>query len=73
MNSTIIGRIFPAGGDAKFGLWCDFLVMWGIILPLSYLRAFVWQVRPIILFAVISLDEMIKLPAAAIRTANTSG
>ncbi|WP_255295293.1 hypothetical protein [Bacillus sp. AFS037270] len=40
---------------------------------MSYLRAFVWQVRPIILFAVISLDEMIKLPAAAIRTANTSG
>lgn len=67
LNSTIIGGIFPAGGDAKFGFWCDFLVMWFIILPLGYMSAFVWNVHPIILYAVISLDEIIKLPLAAIR------
>ncbi|WP_462410282.1 MATE family efflux transporter [Neobacillus sp. Marseille-QA0830] len=67
MNSTIIGGIFPAGGDAKFGLWCDSVVMWGIILPLGYLSAFVWHVHPIALYAVISLDEIIKLPLAAFR------
>lgn len=67
MNSAIIGGIFPAGGDAKFGFWCDLIVMWGIILPLSYLSAFVWHVTPVVLYAVISLDEMIKLPVAAIR------
>jgi Na+-driven multidrug efflux pump len=67
LNSTIIGGIFPAGGDPKFGLWCDFLVMWFIILPLGYMSAFVWNVHPIILYAVISLDEIIKLPLAAIR------
>lgn len=67
MNTTIIGGIFPAGGDSKFGFWCDAVVMWGIILPLGYLCAFVWHVSPIILYAVISLDELIKLPIAFIR------
>jgi putative MATE family efflux protein len=66
-NSTTIGGIFCAGGDAKFGFWCDTVVMWGIILPLGYLCAFVWSVPPVILFAVICLDEIVKLPAALIR------
>ncbi|WP_325168688.1 MATE family efflux transporter [Paenibacillus sp. S28] len=67
MNSTIIAGIFTAGGDSKFGFWCDAVVMWGIILPLGYLCAFVWHVPPILLFAMISLDEIIKLPVALIR------
>lgn len=66
-NSTTIAGIFPAGGDSKFGLWCDTVVMWFVILPLSYLCAFVWQVSPIVLYLVISLDEIIKLPIAFIR------
>lgn len=67
LNSTNIGGIFCAGGDAKFGFWCDFVVMWGIIVPLGYICAFVWHLHPIILYAVLSLDEVIKLPAAVIR------
>ncbi|TLM83840.1 MAG: MATE family efflux transporter, partial [Actinobacteria bacterium] len=67
INSTIIGGIFPAGGDPKFGFWTDTIVMWGIILPLSYLAAFVWHLQPILLYAIISLDEVIKLPIAIIR------
>ncbi|MNO69134.1 hypothetical protein D3C76_599830 [compost metagenome] len=41
--------------------------MWGIILPLSYLSAFVWKLPPIALYAVISLDEIVKLPAVLMR------
>lgn len=67
MNSTNISGIFCAGGDSKFGFWCDTVVMWGIILPLSYMCAFVWQLQPVLLYAVISLDEIIKLPFAYIR------
>lgn len=67
VNSTIIAGIFPAGGDSKFGFWCDTVVMWGIILPLGYLCAFVWELPPICIYAVICLDEIIKLPAAFIR------
>ncbi|PPQ47128.1 MATE family efflux transporter [Paenibacillus peoriae] len=67
INSTTIAGIFTAGGDSKFGFWCDTVVMWVIILPLGYLCAFVWQVPPIFLYIVISLDEIIKLPVAFIR------
>ncbi|GAE07996.1 MATE family efflux transporter [Paenibacillus sp. JCM 10914] len=54
INAATIAGIFPAGGDSKFGFWCDTVVMWGIILPLSYLCAFVWRIPPILLYAVIS-------------------
>lgn len=67
VNSTNIGGIFPAGGDPKFGFWADTLVMWGIVLPLSYLSAFVWHIHPVLVYVVISLDEIIKLPAALLR------
>ncbi len=67
MNSTVIGGIFCAGGDAKFGFICDTVVMWGIILPLGYLCAFVWQLPPVLLYAVLSMDEFVKLPAAVVR------
>ncbi|MGG4221620.1 MATE family efflux transporter [Paenibacillus jamilae] len=67
MNATTIAGLFVAGGDSKFGFWCDTIVMWGIILPLSYISAFVWNLSPIALYAVISLDEIVKLPAALMR------
>ena len=67
LNSTIIGGVFCAGGDAKFGFICDVIVMWFIIIPLAWLCAFVWQVSPIILYIVICFDEAIKTPIAIIR------
>jgi putative MATE family efflux protein len=67
VNSTIIGAIFPAGGDAKFGFWCDVIVMWGIIIPLGGLCAFVWRVSPVVLYIALCCDEFIKGPIAIIR------
>jgi putative MATE family efflux protein len=67
LNSTVIGGIFCAGGDSKFGFWCDTIVMWAIIIPLALLCAFVWHVSPVMLYLVLCLDEFIKLPAALFR------
>jgi len=67
LNSTVIGGIFPAGGDAKFGFWCDTIAMWCIIIPVSLLCAFVWRIDPMLLYIIICLDEFIKLPVAALR------
>jgi Na+-driven multidrug efflux pump len=67
VDSTVIGAIFPAGGDAKFGLWCDIIVMWGIIIPLGCLCAFVWHVPPVVLYIALCCDELIKAPVAIIR------
>lgn len=67
MNSTNIGGIFPAGGDSKFGFLCDTVVMWGIVLPVAFVSAFVFHVSPVWIYFLISLDEFIKLPLAIIR------
>jgi putative MATE family efflux protein len=67
VNSTIIGAVFPAGGDAKFGFLCDVIVMWGIILPLGYLCAFIWNVPPVVLYITLCCDEFVKGPIALIR------
>jgi Na+-driven multidrug efflux pump len=67
VNSTIIGAVFPAGGDAKFGFWCDVIVMWGIIIPLGYLCAFIWRIPPVVLYITLCCDEFIKGPIALIR------
>jgi Na+-driven multidrug efflux pump len=67
LNSTNIGGIFPARGDAKVGLVCGTIVMGGMVLPFSFICAFVWRVPPVTLFAVSCLDEFIKLPAALVR------
>lgn len=61
-NSTLVGGIFCAGGDTRFGLICDTIAMWGVILPLGWLSAFVWKLPPIFIFVVLSLDEFVKMP-----------
>ena len=63
VNSTVIAGIFCAGGDTRFGLICDAVVMWLIVIPISLACAFYWQIPLPYLYFIISLDEFIKLPA----------
>ena len=63
VNSTVIAGIFCAGGDSGFGFLCDTVVMWGIIVPLGLLAAFVWQLPVPTVYFILWLDEMLKLPA----------
>lgn len=62
INSTTIGGIFCAGGDAKFGFYIDSIVMWVIMVPLGFLAAFVWHLPVLAVYFILSLDEFIKLP-----------
>lgn len=62
-NSAIISGIFPAGGDTRFGLICDCIVLWGIVVPLGLLAAFVWELPLYAVYCIIYSDEIIKLPA----------
>lgn len=62
VNSTTIGGIFCAGGDAKFGFYCDSIVMWLIMVPLGFLAAFVWHLPVLAVYFILSFDEFIKLP-----------
>lgn len=63
-NVMTIGGIFCAGGDSKFGLICDTVVMWGITVPLGLIAAFVLKLPVIVVYCIVNADEFIKLPAA---------
>ncbi len=67
VNSTTIAGIFCAGGDSKFGFFCDTIVMWGIVVPLGFISAFVLKLPVIAVYFIISLDEFCKLPAVYIN------
>lgn len=64
-NSTMVGGIFCAGGDTKFGLICDTISMWAVILPAAWICAFGLKLEPIWIYLVLSLDEFVKMPFVA--------
>ena len=66
-NSSLVGGVFCSGGDTRFGLVCDALSMWCVILPLGYLSAFVWRLPPLTVYTVLCMDEFVKLPFVALR------
>lgn len=67
VNCATIGGIFCAGGDSKFGFLCDAVTLWGITVPLGLLAAFVWKLPVLVVYFIINLDEIIKLPAVYIH------
>jgi putative MATE family efflux protein len=67
INMTTIAGIFPAGGDSGFGLICDAVTMWVFAVPVGFLAAFVWNLPVVIVFLIINLDEIVKLPAAILH------
>lgn len=63
VNCTVIAGIFCAGGDTRFGLFCDTVTMWAIIIPVGLAAAF-WLKLPVLwVYFCLNLDEIIKLPA----------
>lgn len=63
VNSTTIAGIFCAGGDSRFGFLCDAVVMWGVIVPLGFISAFVWELPVPVVYFILSMDEFVKIPA----------
>lgn len=63
LNSTVVAGIFCAGGDTRFGLLCDAVTMWVIIVPVGMLAAFVLRLPVLAVYFLLNLDEIIKLPA----------
>lgn len=64
ITSTTIAGIFCSGGDTKFGLKCDAVVMWCITVPLGMISAFVWKLPVVWVFFIVNLDELLKVPVA---------
>lgn len=62
LNSTAVAGIFCAGGDTRFGLLCDAVTTWIVVIPAGLLAAFVLKLPVLAVFCVLHLDEFVKLP-----------
>lgn len=62
VNSTVVAGIFCAGGDTRFGMCCDAVTMWMVIVPVGAVAAFVLKLPVLWVYFLLNLDELIKLP-----------
>lgn len=61
INTLLISGVFRAGGNSRFGMICDIIVMWGISVPLGFFGAFVLKLPPMAVYLILCLDELWKL------------
>lgn len=66
-NTLLVVGIFRGGGDTRFGLILEIIGLWGGSVVLGSLAAFVFRLEVPLVFAVILLDEYIKIPLALYR------
>ena len=67
VNTTLIAGVFRAGGDSRFGLICDAIVMWVYAVPVGFLCAFVLKLPVLWVYFILCLDEFVKWPAVIHR------
>jgi putative MATE family efflux protein len=76
LSVTVVGTAYQmacltgivrGGGDTKFVFINDLIFMWGIILPTSYLAAFVFQFPPVVIFACLKADQILKCFVAVVK------
>lgn len=76
LSITIIGSCYEApalcgivsgGGDTKFVLYNDIIFMWCIVLPLSFLSAFVWHLPIPVTFFFLKSDQILKCFVAVVK------
>ena len=59
--------IVRGGGDAKFVMVNDLISIWGIVIPVSLLAAFVFKWPPVVVIACLNADQVFKCGAAFIK------
>ena len=67
VNTTVLDGIFCAGGDSKFDMKGNLGAMWCFSVPLGFIAAFVLHAPVWLVYIIISLDEIVKLPAVYIH------
>lgn len=63
---AVLSGIVRSGGSPKVQMWNDIIFMWGLVLPLSLLGAFVWNLDPVIVFIFLKCDQILKCGTAFI-------
>lgn len=66
-NTDAIVGVFRAGGDTKFGLVIDVSAMWFGSILFGFLAAFVFKWPVVVVYFILLLDEIIKIPLCLYR------
>ena len=59
--------IIRGGGDTKFTMKLDLISIWLIVLPLSFIMAFVVKASPLVVVACLNADQVFKCVPAFIK------
>ena len=62
LNVIVVCGIFAAGGDIAYDAISTGISMWLFSIPLGFLAAFVFHWPVIVVYLIISADEIIKIP-----------
>ena len=62
VNTTMICGIFRAGGDSRWGFFCDLIDMWAYAVPLGFFSAAVLKLPPLWVYFLLCTDEFVKWP-----------
>lgn len=62
INHVVLDGIFGSGGDSKFDMYTNIFFMWSICLPLGLISAFVLKFPVPVVFCIVNMDEIIKIP-----------
>ena len=61
-----MGGIMRGGGNARYQMTVDLISIWGIVVPLSLLGAFVWKWSPLAVVICMNADQLFKCVPAFI-------
>ena len=64
--STLTG-IVRAGGATHFVLLNDLFWIWVVIMPSAFLAAFVFEASPVVVFAILKADQILKCGVAVVK------
>lgn len=62
-NMTVLDGIFCAGGDSRFDMVTNIKAMWCFSVPLGFLAAFWLKLPVMVVYCIVNLDEIVKIPA----------
>ena len=62
VNTSLIGGVYRAGGDSRFGFIVDTIDMWCYAVPLGFLSAAVLKLPPMWVYFLLCTDEFVKWP-----------
>ncbi|MBE5818592.1 MAG: MATE family efflux transporter [Clostridiales bacterium] len=63
----VMTGVIRGGGDSAFVLKNDLVSIWGIMLPVSFIAAFVLKLHPVIIVFCLNSDQIFKCGAACVK------